>query len=163
MATEIEHKYIVTSDEFRDSCAEQHYFMQGYLTTDKRCVVRVRIVEDKAYLTIKGENRGATRPEYEIAIDVDMARSMLKDMCVTPIIEKTRYIYIYQGHRWEIDCFHGANEGLIIAEIELNSEEDNYKCPAFIGRNVTGIARYYNSNLAQRPYSMWSETERNGM
>ncbi len=159
MATEIEHKYIVTSNEYRNGSVEEFRFMQGYLTTTKECVVRVRIVGERAFLTIKGENRGASRQEYEVDIAVEMAHSMLREMCITPIIEKTRYIYPYCGHRWEIDCFHGDNEGLVIAEIELESEDDVYELPPFVGKNVTGIARYYNSNLAQHPFSTWSREE----
>lgn len=160
MATEIEHKYLVTGDEYRTGSESHTYYKQGYLATNKECVVRVRIAGKKAYLTIKGENRGASRPEYEVEIDVAMAQSMLQEMCSTPIIEKTRYIYPYRGHRWEIDCFHGDNEGLVIAEIELESEDEVYDCPPFLGKNVTGEERYYNSCLAQRPYSQWNEEER---
>lgn len=160
MATEIEHKYIVISNEYRAGSIEEKNFMQGYLTTAKECVVRLRIADGQACLTIKGENRGASRPEYEFAIDADIARNMLRDMSTTPIIEKTRYIYPYRGHRWEIDCFHGDNQGLVVAEIELQSEDEKYELPPFVGKNVTGEARYYNSNLALRPYSMWSEEER---
>ncbi len=160
MATEIEHKYLVIGDEYKRAGCVSTLYRQGYLTTDKRCVVRVRIAGEKAYLTIKGENHGATRPEYEFAIDVEMAQSMIDTLCVPPIIEKTRYLYPYQGHTWEIDCFHGINEGLVIAEIELSDDNESYACPPFIGKEVTGIERYYNSNLIQHPYSLWSDTER---
>ncbi|MBR6757534.1 MAG: CYTH domain-containing protein [Bacteroidaceae bacterium] len=163
MATEIEHKYIVTSDEYRTGSIEQQRYIQGYLTTSKECVVRVRIAGERAVLTIKGENRGASRQEYEVDITIDMAQSMLHHMSITPIIDKTRYIYPYRGHRWEIDCFHGDNEGLVIAEIELQSEDVEYELPPFVGKNVTGIARYYNSNLAQRPFKQWSIEEQCGV
>lgn len=160
MATEIEYKYLVTSNRYKHEAKASTLYKQGYLTTHKECVVRVRIAGDKAYLTIKGENHGATRAEYELPIEVEMAQSMLDTLCQSPIIEKTRYIYPYHGHTWEIDCFHGINEGLVIAEIELSNENEPYDLPPFIGKNVTGIARYYNSNLAQHPYNRWSEAEK---
>lgn len=160
MATEIEHKYKVTGNEYIQGAVSSTCFRQGYLTTQKECVVRVRIAGERAYLTIKGENKGASRAEYEIEIAQDMAQSMLDTMCQSPIIEKTRYIYPYKGHTWEIDHFLGDNEGLVIAEIELKSEEESYEKPPFLGQNVTGIARYYNSNLAIRPYSTWSDEEK---
>ena len=160
MATEIEHKYIVTDESYLQGYSRKTYFRQGYLTTQPTCVVRVRIADDTAYLTFKGKNNGASRPEYEFEIDVDKAQSMLDTLCTTPIIEKTRYLYPYKGHTWEIDHFLGDNEGLVIAEIELKSEEESYEKPPFVGQNVTGIARYYNSNLAIRPYSTWSDEEK---
>lgn len=161
MATEIEHKYIVINDDYKKAADTITYYKQGYLSTDKACVVRVRIAGEKAYITIKGENRGAARAEYEVSIDVAMAQAMLDTLCRTPIIEKTRYTYHYQGHMWEIDCFHGDNDGLVVAEIELSSEDEKYELPPFVGSNVTALPRYYNSCLAQRPYCQWSDEERN--
>ena len=160
MATEIEHKYIVINESYLQAYSSKSYFRQGYLTTHPNCVVRVRITDNKAYLTIKGKNNGASRAEYEFEIDKEKAQSMLDTLCTTPIIEKTRYLCAYQGHTWEIDRFAGDNEGLVIAEIELNDEKEAYELPPFIGKNVTGIARYYNSNLSQHPYSQWSAEEK---
>lgn len=160
MATEIEYKYLVVNDEFKRIALSSTLYRQGYLSTHKECVVRVRIAGDKAYITIKGENRGATRPEYEVPIDVDMAQSMLDTLSQSPIIEKTRYICPYRGYTWEVDCFHGINDGLVIAEIELCDENETYPLPPFIGKNVTGIERYYNSNLALHPYTRWSDAEK---
>lgn len=160
MATEIEHKYLVTSNQYIAGAASKIYICQGYLSTSIGCVVRVRITDDKAFLTIKGANRGASRAEYEIEIDTEMAQSMLKNLSQSPIIEKTRYLYPYKNHTWEIDHFHGENEGLVIAEIELSDENEAYEKPSFIGDNVTGMARYYNSNIAQHPYSRWSDEEK---
>ncbi len=160
MNTEIEHKYLVTDSSYLQGYSRKTYFRQGYLTTHPACVVRVRIANDKAYLTIKGLNKGATRAEYEWEIETDKAQSMLNNLCTTPIIEKTRYIYPYKGHTWEIDCFAGDNNGLVIAEIELDNENEPYECPPFIGKNVTGVERYYNSSLAQHPYSLWSAEEK---
>lgn len=160
MGKEIEHKYLVINDQYITLHTSATHFKQGYLTTDKKCVVRVRIAGDKAYLTIKGESKGATRQEYEIEIDTVMAQSMLDTMCSTPIIEKTRYICPYQGHIWEVDRFEGCNEGLIIAEIELQDELEEYKLPPFVGTNVTTLPRYYNSCLSLRPYSTWEDAEK---
>lgn len=160
MATEIEHKYIVTDNTYMQGAVSSRYFSQGYLTTDKECVVRVRITENRAYLTIKGKNTEATRHEYEFEIERATAQAMLDTLCQLPTIEKTRYIYPYKNHTWEIDCFHGDNEGLIIAEIELTDENEQYEKPTFIGKNVTGIPRYYNSGLSQYPYKKWSEKEK---
>ena len=160
MATEIEHKYKVINDEYLNGYTSATYFRQGYLTTEKNCVVRVRIAGEQAYLTIKGKTAGSSRPEYELEITRDMAQSMLDTLCQSPIIEKTRYIYTFDNHKWEIDRFHGENEGLVIAEIELQSEDETYKPPPFVGENVTGIARYYNSCLAQHPYHEWDESDK---
>lgn len=160
MATEIEHKYLVTSNEYIQQATSSTYFRQGYLSTDKNCVVRIRIAGNKAFMTVKGANHGATRNEYEIEIELHMAQSMLDNLCQSPIIEKTRYILPYKGHTWEIDLFHGENEGLTIAEIELSSETEKYEKPTFIGEEVTGIPLYYNSNLAQHPYTSWSKEEK---
>ncbi len=160
MATEIEHKYKVINNSFMHGYASATYFRQGYLSTDKSCIVRIRIAGKKAFLTIKGENKGCARPEFEISIDIITAQSMLDNLCHSPIIEKTRYLYPYAGHTWEIDLFHGENEGLVIAEIELHSENELYELPPFVGENVTGIPRYYNSCLAQHPYSAWDDEEK---
>lgn len=161
MATEIEHKYIVVNDSYLQGYSSKIYFKQGYLTTDKACVVRVRIADEQAFLTIKGENRGASRAEYEISIDVSTAQAMLDTLCHTPIIEKTRYLYPYKGHTWEVDSFHGDNDGLVIAEIELSSENEHYDLPPFVGKNVTALPRYYNSCLTAHPYCNWSDKEKN--
>ena len=160
MATEIEHKYKVLNDSYLVGYTSAQYFRQGYLTVEKDCVVRVRIVGKKAFLTIKGKNWGCSRVEYELPIDLMTAQSMLDNLCHTPIIEKTRYIYFYAGHKWEIDRFHGANEGLVVAEIELQSEEELYELPPFVGDNVTGIPRYYNSCLVEHPYSAWDDADK---
>lgn len=160
MATEIEHKYLVVNDDYMQGYTSATYYRQGYLTTDKSCVVRVRIAGTKAYLTLKGINQGASRPEYELEISVEMAQSMLDTLCNTPIIEKTRYLYPCGGHMWEVDRFEGDNEGLVIAEIELLHENEVYECPSFIGRNVTHEARYYNACLTQHPFSQWSDAEK---
>ena len=160
MATEIEHKYLVINDEYRNGSTSATYFRQGYLSTDPACTVRVRIAGERAVLTIKGTTQNAARPEFEVALDIDMAQSMLNTFCQSPIIEKTRYIYPYAGHTWEVDCFHGDNQGLVMAEIELTHPDESYDFPPFIGRQVTHLPRYYNACLATHPYSQWSDTEK---
>ena len=160
MATEIEHKYLVINDSYMQGYSQRKYLRQGYLTTQPACTLRVRITDTQSYITIKGENKGASRAEYEFEIDTATAQSMLDTMCHTPIIEKHRYLYEYKGHRWEIDHFYGENEGLVVAEIELSDENETYELPPFVGRNVTGIARYYNSCLSQRPYTTWDDEEK---
>jgi adenylate cyclase len=146
MSTEIEHKYLVTSRDFIDGVSESHTLQQGYLSRDKGRTVRVRIWDKSAFLTIKGANTGASRPEFEYPIPVDDALQLLQ-LCPPPIISKTRHIYKYEGNKWEIDEFHGELEGLILAEIEIPSEDYQFKIPAFVGKDVTNDPRYYNSHL----------------
>lgn len=146
MSTEIEHKYLVTSRDFIDGVSESHTLQQGYLSRDKGRTVRVRIWDKSAFLTIKGANTGASRPEFEYPIPVDDALQLLQ-LCPPPIISKTRHIYKYEGNKWEIDEFHEELEGLILAEIEIPSEDYQFKIPAFVGKDVTNDPRYYNSHL----------------
>ena len=150
MATEIEHKYLVISEEYKSLATKQIHICQGYLSKDKERTVRIRIADDKAFITIKGENAGDTRPEYEYSIPLNEAQEILQQLCLTPIIDKTRHIVEYNGNTWEIDEFHGALEGLTLAEIELPLSKYKYDIPPFIGKNVTNDARYYNSNLIDK-------------
>jgi len=152
MALEIERKFLVTSDEWQRLGTPQ-LVRQGYLSRDIERTVRVRIKGDKAYLTIKGRNKGAVRTEFEYAIPTDEAAVLLDTLALKPLIEKTRTKVAYAGKIWEVDRFFGENEGLVLAEVEL---------PPWIGREVTHLTRYYNSALSERPYSEWSETEKAG-
>ena len=147
MGKEIEHKYIVTGKEFIDMATESHNIKQGYLCKDKERTIRIRIMDTKAFVTIKGETHGDTRAEYEYPIPLDDAMSMMDSLCINPIIEKTRYIVPFKGNNWEVDMFKGFLDGLILAEIEIPSSEYKYDIPPFVGKNVTNDARYYNSNL----------------
>ena len=126
-----------------------HDIKQGYLCKDKERTVRIRIMDEKAFITIKGETHGDTRAEYEYPISSNDAKSMLDTLCIKPIIEKTRYIVPFKGNNWEIDMFKGFLEGLILAEIEIPSSEYKYDIPPFIGKNVTNDPRYYNSNFVK--------------
>lgn len=154
MGYEIERKFLVVGDGWCGE-AEGIELRQGYLSRDPERVVRVRAAGARAFVTIKGINRGASRCEYEYEIPVDDAGEMLRELCVSPIIEKTRYRHEHEGHIWEVDVFAGANQGLVLAEIELGSEEEVFARPAWVGQEVTGDVRYYNSNLAVRPFGSW--------
>ena len=154
MPKEIERKFLVKSNEFK-ILAKGVYYYQGYLSTRKNCVVRVRIAGEKAFLTIKGKNINATREEFEYEIPVSDAQFMLENLCGKPCIEKYRYTFNFNGFIWEIDDFRGENQGLVIAEIELESEEQHFEKPDWIGEEVTGNLKYYNSNLVKKPFCKW--------
>lgn len=147
MGKEIEHKYLVDDTSFINMASSSSTIMQGYICRDKERTVRIRLCDDKAFLTIKGETIGDLRTEYEYPIPFDDAKKMLDTLCVKPIIKKTRYIVDYRGNKWEIDVFDGHLTGLVIAEIEIPSSDYKYDLPPFVGKNVTGDPRYYNANL----------------
>lgn len=152
MAKEIERKFLVKEGAWRNEKGTQ--YRQGYLNSVKERVVRVRTIDDKAYLTIKGLTVGASRLEFEYEIPRPDADQLL-DICEKPLIEKTRYIVVEGEFVWEIDEFIGENEGLIVAEVELESEDQDFPRPAWVGKEVTGDPRYFNSNLIKNPYKMW--------
>ncbi len=154
MAKEIERKFLVVGDAWR-ALASGTTFRQGYLSTVKERTVRVRTIGDKGFLTVKGITVGATRLEYEYEIPVADANEMLEGLCEQPIIEKDRYKIPYEGFTWEIDEFVGVNTGLIVAEIELPSEDQEFSRPDWIGEEVTGDPRYFNSNLIANPFTTW--------
>ena len=148
MALEIEHKYLVNSDKYKSLATKVINIRQGYLSRHTDCTIRIRIANDKAFLTIKGRNSGDTRNEFEYALPMDEALELLA-LCLPRVISKTRHIVPYMGNKWEVDEFHGHLEGLTIAEIELSSSEQHYEKPPFAGNNVTDDPKYYNSNLSQ--------------
>ena len=153
MAKEIERKYLVKGNQWK-ALAPGMVYRQGYIPTVGKQTVRVRIVGNQGYLTIKGENVGPTRSEFEYPIPVQDAAEMLNTLCDRPLIEKTRY-KIPQGDLvWEVDEFAGENAGLVIAEVELQAENQQIELPEWIERQVTD-PKYYNSNLAKHPYSKW--------
>ncbi len=154
MPKEIERKYLVQKDPAWTSQSGTQY-RQGYLNTTKERIVRVRTIGDQGYLTIKGLTVGATRLEFEYEIPVADADTMLDDLCERPLIEKRRYKVEHDDLTWEIDEFFGENEGLIVAEVELESEDQSFEKPPWIGEEVTDDPRYFNSNLVQHPYSEW--------
>ena len=147
MGKEIEHKYLVNDTSFLDLASGHSVIKQGYICREKERTVRVRLCDEKAFLTIKGKNQGDTRAEYEYPIPYDDAQILIKTLCIQPVIDKIRYFVDYHGNRWEIDVFRGQLDGLIVAEIEIPASDYTYDIPPFIGKNVTGDPRYYNSNL----------------
>lgn len=154
MATEIERKFLLRHDGWRQGARGRRY-RQGYLSTAVERVVRVRCVDDDAWLTIKGATKGVSRLEFEYPIPLADAEAMLADLCLPPIIDKTRYRIPHGAHCWEVDEFHGVNAGLVIAEIELGSEDESFERPDWIGEEVSGDPRYFNANLIAHPYSEW--------
>ena len=155
MAQEIERKFLVTNDSWRKLAKGQPY-CQGYLATaEPGQSVRVRIVGDQGFLTIKGPAQGVTRAEFEYSIPVADAEKMLDTLCQRPFIQKTRYRLLIGDVVWEIDEFEGDNAGLIVAEVELHSEEQPFEQPDWLGEEVSGQTRYYNSSLVKKPYSNW--------
>lgn len=159
MAQEIERKFRVMG-EFRHLAHKSIHMIQGYIASGRR-TVRVRISDDKAWLTIKGPstNGGLTRYEWEREISLKEALELIQ-LSEGATIEKRRHIVEYEGHTFEVDEFEGENAGLIIAEVELQSEDEEFEHPEWLGREVTGIKRYYNSHLRAHPYREWSDEER---
>ena len=154
MATEIERKYLLANADWRSGAVGVPY-RQGYLSTVKERTVRVRTVGEKAFLTIKGVSVGVTRSEYEYEIPVDEANAMLDELCERPLIEKNRHTIVHQGLTWEVDEFFGENAGLIVAEVELEGEDQAIMLPPWVGVEVSGDPRYFNSNLIKNPYLRW--------
>ena len=155
MPQEIEKKFLVKSADWRVSGTGTPY-RQGYLSTIPERSVRVRLIRDKGYLTVKGITVGATRAEYEYEIPAGEASEMLDNLCERPLIEKIRYRVEHQGLTWEVDEFDGDNAGLIIAEVELDEEDQTVMLPDWVGQEVTGDRRYYNANLIADPFTRWS-------
>lgn len=158
MATEIEKKFLVDLSKLGE-LPEGKEIQQGYFETSEKAVVRARVKGDKGYLTIKGETHGATRSEFEYEIPVKDAKEMIADLCQQPVVSKVRYEIPYAGHVWELDLFKGVNEGLVVAEIELASENQPFEKPEWVAKEVTEDPRYYNSNLIKHPFSEWSRSE----
>ena len=154
MGIEIERKFLVVGDDWRR--APPVAYAQGYLNRDKQRTVRVRVVEDRAWLTIKGASAGATRAEFEYPIPVADAEQLLA-LCDGPLVRKLRRVVVHAGATWEIDEFQGENAGLVVAEIELASEDQAFEAPPWLGAEVTHDPRYFNSNLAAAPFSTWPE------
>lgn len=154
MAQEIERKFLVVGDAWR-KLGEATVFRQGYLSTVKERTVRVRIVGDKGYLTVKGLSIGAKRAEFEYEIPAADADAMLNELCELPLIEKTRCKIPVGDLIWEVDEFVGDNEGLIVAEVELSDEDQEIRLPDWIGEEVTDDPRYFNVNLVAHPYKNW--------
>lgn len=155
MGKEIERKFLIDISALGklDSGAD---IKQGYISTTDNTVVRVRITGKAAYLTLKGENTGTTRLEFEYEIPIKDANEIIEALCTGPIIDKTRYLVAHAGHTWEIDIFHGDNDGLIVAEVEMESETEFVEMPSWVTEEVSGQAKYYNSSLLDNPFKSWS-------
>jgi adenylate cyclase len=154
MSREIERKFLVRSDAWRQGASGKAY-RQGYLSVDPDRTVRVRVAGDAAFLTVKGRAEGAARAEYEYAIPRAEAEEMLDRLCLRPLIEKTRYRIPHEGLVWEVDEFSGDNAGLVVAEVELVAEDQAVALPPWVGREVTGDPRYANASLVTLPFSAW--------
>ena len=146
MSTEIEHKYLVKDGSYKREAFKQSEIQQGFLSRNPERTVRVRIRDDKGFITVKGRGDGAAHPEFEYEIPLEDARQMMA-LCEPPVIVKTRYLVMHEGNCWEVDEFHGDLQGLVIAELEVPSEDYRYGLPPFVGLEVTGDPRYYNSQL----------------
>ena len=155
MAKEIERKFLVAHQAWRESVNTIHVFRQGYLSYDSERTVRVRATEVTGYLTIKGITEGLTRDEFEYEIPLADASALLQ-LCERPAIEKKRYIVPNGAHVWEVDVFEGVNEGLVVAEIELGSEDEAFDKPNWLGNEVSGDRKYSNSALSLHPFKDWS-------
>lgn len=156
MGIEIERKFLVVGEQWRDQVYRRSPMAQGYLGGGGAASVRVRLAGSQAWLNVKSANPGMSRLEFEYAIPVADARTMLQRLCDQAAVEKTRY-WVRNGESvWEIDVFEGANLGLVTAEIELSHEQQEFERPDWLGPEVTEEARYYNMNLAANPYKLWS-------
>jgi adenylate cyclase len=157
MAIEIERKFLVSGDSWRSIWTEKQELSQGYLSESDNCTIRVRISDDDAWLTIKGPSRNISRAEFEYRIPREEAKIMLQDLAEGRVVEKSRYFINYKGSDWVVDEFFGRNRGLLMAEIELSSEDAFFEKPDWIGEEVSGDYRYHNSYLSRNPYSEWKE------
>ena len=155
MGIEIERKFLLKDDSWRDHADAGTEYRQAYLVGSKAASVRVRIEGDEARLNIKSATLGITRQEYEYTIPMDDAHDLLNELCEQPVIEKTRYHVMHEGHEWEIDVFKGDNDGLVVAEIELPSADAAFEKPPWAGEEVSEDPRYYNVSLVKNPYKNW--------
>ena len=156
MPFEIEKKFLVSDNTYKQEAQTQVRIIQGYLSTDPERTVRIRIKEERGYLTIKGKSNasGTTRYEWEKEIEVSEAEELLK-LCKEGVIDKTRFLIKAGKHTFEVDEFYGDNQGLVVAEIELENENENFQKPQWLSDEVTGQDKYYNAQLMSNPYKNW--------
>ena len=154
MAIEIERKFLVKRIP-EDKIKYSHNIKQGYVVSDKQKVIRIRKKMNDFFITIKGNKTGISRFEFEYKIPENDANQLFENFCNEGIIEKTRHYIEHKGHTWELDVFHGKNEGLIVAEIELKSEEETFSVPEWVDQEVTDQDKYYNMNLITKPFKNW--------
>lgn len=155
MPTEIERKFLVINDDWRQHVTTTTVYRQGYLCNNESVSVRVRVSSGSARLNIKSAERSSSRTEFEFDIDAADAQHMLDQLCVGPLVEKTRFVAPHQGHDWEVDVFSGDNEGLVVAEVELSRVDEVFELPVWAGEEVTDDLRYYNVSLSTRPFNTW--------
>jgi len=155
MGTEIEKKFLVRNDSWEAEAHQGTLYRQGYLPCHRLASVRVRVAGDKGYLNIKSLTLAITRHEFEYEIPLYDAQDMLDTLCERPLIEKIRYLVDHEGHTWEVDVFEGENDGLVVAEVELTSEDEAFELPAWAGEEVSVDPRYYNNNLVKHPFKDW--------
>lgn len=155
MATEIERKFLVVNDDWRQLATHHKLMKQGYFAGGGKASVRIRISGDTANINIKSATLGVTRKEYEIPLPYDDASEMLEQLCEKPVIEKTRHYVPYGNHIWEVDEFSGDNAGLVVAEVELADTDEHFQRPPWLGEEVSHDTRYYNVCLVKHPYKDW--------
>lgn len=155
MANEIERKFLLQNDSWRQQVFRAKSIRQGYLVSDEVRSVRVRIADDEAYLNIKSATLGISRSEYEYTIPLRDAQELLDTLCRRPLLEKTRHFLRYGNHLWEIDVFEGDNAGLVVAEVELTDAQETFERPVWLGEDVSHDKRYYNACLIDNPYKNW--------
>lgn len=156
MATEIEYKFLICNERWRSQVDRSVRMRQGYLTSDTRCSVRVRVADNQGFLNIKSGTLGIQRSEYEYPIPLAEAEEILDTLCERPLLEKIRHYVRFGEHLWEIDEFAGDNAGLIVAEVELDHPDEPFARPDWLGEDVSHDIRYYNSQLARHPYRTWA-------
>ena len=157
MSLEIERKFLVIDNSWRDDVKDCTEIVQGYLANTDRCSIRIRTAGDKASINLKSMTLEIVRTEYEFPIPVEDAVAMLRSMCIQPLITKSRYLVTFEGHDWEIDVFSGENAGLVMAEIELDKPDAVFAKPAWLGQEVSEDIRYYNISLVDKPYKDWQD------
>ena len=160
---EIEHKFLVNSFDFKQEAKSSTRITQGFLNTHPDRTVRVRLKGAQGFITVKGRSNeaGTSRFEWEKEISADEASALLQ-LCEPGVIDKTRYEVMYRGHCFEVDEFEGDNQGLVVAEVELDEEDQSFDHPHWLGKEVTGLKRYYNSMLSKHPFANWSTKEQSG-
>jgi len=154
MGIEIEKKFLLANSDWKNSITSSHTIKQGYLNSNSKRTVRVRVLDEKAFITIKSKSIDISRQEFEYEIPLNEAIELL-NLCEKPLIEKTRNIVIHNSNKWEIDVFDGDNKGLIIAEIELSNKKEKIDLPVWIGKEVSLESKYFNSTLIKKPYCKW--------
>jgi adenylate cyclase len=155
MAIEIEHKFLLANDDWRKAVQKSVKYKQGYLSSQPTSSIRIRIADQQAWLNIKSATIGTQRLEFEYEIPLHDAEAIINTLCGKPLIEKIRHFVLHEGNTWEIDEFEGDNKGLIVAEIELSEAGEDFAKPHWLGAEVTHELRYYNNNLAIKPYLKW--------